>query len=53
MYTAWKREKLAGGTNPHNPTKPSRNDLRQRGMRTNSPRQSSRPMERSGQRRAH
>jgi len=39
--------------NQSNPTKPSRERLRTQGPRTNSPRQSSRPVERSGQRRGH
>jgi hypothetical protein len=53
MNTGKRLDRLFGAANPHNPTKPSRNDLRARGPRTNSPRQSSRPMERSGQRRSH
>lgn len=40
-------------SNRNNPTKPTREELRTRTTRVNSPRQSSRPVERSGQRRSH
>jgi hypothetical protein len=39
--------------NKSNPTKPSREQLRTQTPRTTSPRQSSRAVERSGQRRGH
>jgi hypothetical protein len=42
-----------GSANRHNPTKATREQLRTNTPRFNSPRQSSRPMERSGQRRSH
>jgi hypothetical protein len=48
-----KRRELHGLANRHNPTKPTREQLRLRGHRSNSPRQSSRPVERGGQRRSH
>jgi hypothetical protein len=48
-----KRHSQHGLSNRHNPTKPTREQLRTNGPRVNSPRQSSRPMERSGQRRTH
>jgi hypothetical protein len=43
----------SGLSNRHNPTKLTREQLRANGPRFNSPRQSARPMERSGQRRSH
>ena len=54
MLKGYKRGKALGASNPQNPTKPTRYELRMRGgPRTSSPRQSSRPMERGAQRRAH
>jgi hypothetical protein len=48
-----KRHQTMQTANQNNPTKASREELRTKTPRVTSPRQSSRPVERSGQKRSH